>query len=120
MAAEVQIGGDGAQFVGEDKTYVFEVLDKVGVPLNIAGKTLQFVVSKKDASVTPVFSETATVTGSYNAMRVLNTQRASVVLTDTQLDTIKAGTMRHSLKIMDYPETVVVYGDFVTQKATAP
>ena len=122
MAHEQQIGGDSTLFVGEDKTFRLEVLDVSDLPVNIAGWTMLFDVRKKDTSAAPaIFSKTPSITGVFNALRASNTQRAIVVLTDTELNMVLGKTYRHSWKRMDNDvETVLAWGDFVVQKATAP
>lgn len=122
MAEDVTIGNDGSLFVGEDKTLKLEVLDSSDVPVNIAGWSILFDVRKLNTSADPaLLSQTATITGVYNAVRATNTQRAVVTLTDTEMNTLKALTYRHSWKRMDDgSETVLAYGNFVPQKATAP
>ena len=122
MAAEVTIGGSGALFVGEDKTIRLELLDSASAPVNMAAFTIKFDVRAKDGSADPaIFDKAATIGGVYNAVRTTNTQRATVVLTDTEMNTVKAKTYRYSFKCMDdNSETVLAYGPFVVQKATAP
>ena len=122
MATNVDIGGSGTLFVGEDKTFVLEVLDTAGVPVNITAWTILFDVRLKDNSAAPaIFSKTATLTGVYNSVRATNTQRANVSLTDDELNTVTAKTYRQSWKRMDAGvETVLLYGAFAPQKATAP
>ena len=122
MAVEVTIGGNGELFVGEDKIIRLAVLDKNGAPVDIAGRTILLDVRKSDIAADPaIFSKLATIIGVFNASVSLNTQRAEVVFTDTELNTVKGKTYRHSWKQMDDGiETVLVYGDFVMQKATAP
>lgn len=122
MANDVAIGGDGTLFVGEDKTFELEVLDGDGLPVDVAGWDIVFDVRKTDHAPDPaLFSKTATVSGTYDAVRATNTQRASVSLTSDETDTIKARTYRYSFKRLDHgDETVLAWGDFVVQKATAP
>lgn len=122
MALEVAIGGDGTLFVGEDKTLNLEVLDTSSLPIDISGMSILMDVRIRDDSAAPaIFSKTATVVGVYNAVRATNTQRARVTLTDTEMNTVAAHRYRHSWKRMDDgSETVIVYGDFIPQKATAP
>lgn len=122
MAEEVTIGNDGSLFVGEDKTLKLEVLDSAGVPVDLTGWTILFDARKSNTSADPaLLSKNASVTGVYNAARATNTQRAVVALTDTELNTLKAITYRYSWKRMDDgSETVLAYGDFIPQKATAP
>ncbi len=122
MALDATMGGDGSLFVGEDKTFKLEVIDLTSLPVNITGWVLRFDVRKKDSSADPpILSFTPNITGTFNASRELNTQRAVVVVTDTDMNKFKAGTYRHSWKRMDDgSETVLAWGDFIPQKATAP
>lgn len=135
MATTWNIGGNGTLFVGEDKTFRLELLvaefDSAGVPIepsassvpiDMTGWSILFDVRLKDNSADPaIFSKTATLQGVYNANRALNTQRAIVTLTDTELNTVVAKTYRHSWKRMDDgSETVLARGPFAPEKATAP
>lgn len=122
MALPIVIGGDGKLFVGEDKTFRHEVLDAVGLPVNIAGWTILFDVRKTATALDPaIFSKPAAIIGVFNAVRAVNTQRAEVVLTDTELNTVKAKEYQVSWKRMDdTAETVLGWGPFTPQKATAP
>lgn len=144
MATDVAIGGPGlgTLFVGEDKGLRIEVLQfpvgvdpavaditVVGVPVDIAGWTILFDVRFKDNSAEPaIVSLNATVTGIFNASRVMNTQRALVLLSDDDMNKFKgsnlpdgAKTYRHSWKRMDDgSETVLTRGEFAPEKATAP
>ena len=122
MALDATIGGNGTLFVGEDKTFRLELLDVSELPVNMSGMDILFDVRKNDNAAAPaIFSKTATIVGVFNATRASNTQRAEVVLTDTELNTVRAKTYRHSWKRMDDgSETVLAWGDFAPQKATAP
>jgi hypothetical protein len=122
MALDATIGGDGLLFVGEDKIFKLELLDASDVPVDMTGWTLLFDVRVKDKTPDPaLISKTPMITGVYNAVRATNTQRAVVTVTDTDMNLLKARTYRHSWKRMDDgSETVLAWGDFVVQKATAP
>lgn len=122
MAQEVTIGGNGTLFVGEDKTLRMELLDAAGVPVDMTGWTLVFDVRIKDASPDPpIVTKTPTLTGVYNVIRAQNTQRAVVILSDDDLNLFRAKIYRHSWKRLDNgSETVLAYGNFTPQKATAP
>jgi hypothetical protein len=122
VALEVNIGGDGELFVGEDKVLRLEVLDTDGIPVNILGWAIIFDVRKSDDAVAPaIISATGTVTGSYNVSPTLNGQRALFTLTDDDLNLLTARIYRHSFKRTDAGvETVLAYGDLHPQKATAP
>lgn len=121
MAIESTIGGDGVLFVGEDKTFRLEVLLPTLLPVDATGWSILFDIRVKDTSSEYIISRTATLTGVYSPVRGTNTQRAVVVLTDTDLNLFHAKTYRYSWKRMDDGlETVLAYGDFSPQKATAP
>ena len=122
MGVAGTIGGEGALFVGEDKVLICgPVTDKDGTLVNIAGWSILFVVRKKDATADPaLLSLSATVTGFFSLDPLLNTQVASVTVDDVDMDQFKAGTYRFSWKRMDAGfETILSYGDFVVEKATA-
>lgn len=121
MADESQIGGNGQLFVGEDKVFFLELLSVAGSPVNMAGMDIKFVVRLKDKTPDPaIFDKTALITGVYNADRALNTQRAQVTLSDDELSTVSNKTYRYSWKRMDAGvETVLAYGPFVVEAATA-
>jgi P pilus assembly chaperone PapD len=121
MASEVDIGGSGSLFVGEDKIIDLEVLDTSNVPVNIAGWTIKMFVRVNNSSANPaVFEKTATITGSYSAVRATNTQRARVTLSDTEMNTVTKRTYKHAWKRMDDgSETVIAYGSFEVQKSAA-
>lgn len=116
MAEEVTIGGEGALFVGEDKNFF---LSLPGV--DMSGMSILLDVRQKDTSTAAIVSQTADVIGVYDDDVDVNTQRARVILTDTQMNLFRAATYRYSFKRMDDGfETVLAYGDFAPQKATAP
>lgn len=124
MPDEVTIGGGGKLFVGEDKTIRLELIDPVDttVAVNMLGWTMLFDVRKKDTSAEPAISSlTPSLTGVFDVVRATNTQRAIVTFTDTELNKYKAGTYRWSWKRMDDGiETILGWGSFTPQKATAP
>lgn len=122
MAIEVNVGGDGSLFVGEDKILRLSVTNALtGLPENIVGWVIHFVVRRRDNTADPaIFEKTATIVGTYSVDPLVNTQKAEVQLTDTELNTVKARTYRHSWKRMDDgSETILAYGDFEPQLATA-
>lgn len=123
VAVEVNIGGDGELFVGEDKSFRLTPITNrlTGLPENVTGWVIHLVVRRRDGTPDPaIFDKTAAIGGVYNVNPTLNTQYAEVQLTDTELNTVKALTYRHSWKRMDDgSETVLAYGNFVPQLATA-
>lgn len=127
MATTQMMGGSGTLFVGEDKTFRLELLDgdpsnPASVPVNMTGWSVLFDVRVKDKSPDPaLLSKTATITGVFDAARATNTQRAVVVVTDTEMNLFKAKTYRFSWKRMDDgSERVLSRGPFAPEKATAP
>jgi hypothetical protein len=122
MAFVANIGGDGSLFVGEDKEFQLDLVDLAGVPVDMTGWSIVFDVRRADNSADPaIFTKTATIQGVYSAVVASNSQRAVVVLTDAELNTISARTYRHSWKRTDEDgETVLAWGNFTPQKATAP
>jgi hypothetical protein len=116
MAARITFGGNGQLFVGEDKTVEFEILDTRGLPVDITGWSLRLVV--KSQANTILIDKNATITGTYNVDRVLNTQLAVVTLTDDDLS-IDDGTHQYSLKRTDAgSETVLVYTECIVERTT--
>lgn len=131
MALIANLGGEGTGelFVGEDKAIYLEVVDRHGsedeaqwTPLDIFGWGILFDVRKKDGSPDPaILAIMADIIGTFAPTRSANTQRARVLLSDTQMNTVKKHTYRHSWKRMDDgSETVLAWGDFAPDKATAP
>lgn len=120
MARETQIGGDGKLFVGEDKRFKLLLVDEDEIPVDMAGMTLSLVIATSDTKPA-LFTKTGTVTGTYNVDPLVNTQFAFALLTDDEMDTLRGKTYRYSWKRYDAGfDTIVAYGDFVVEKATAP
>lgn len=123
MAEEVKIGGSGSLFVGEDKTIRLELFSKTDstVAVDMSGWTMVFDVRAKDNSATAIVSVAPALTGAFNAVRTSNTQRGIVTLTDDQLNLFREKNYRWSWKRMtEGSETVLAWGTFAPQKATAP
>lgn len=121
MASNVDVGGSGALFIGEDKQFRLEVLDSADVPVDITGWVIVLLVRLREASAEALLTKTATVSGTYSATRTANTQRAIVDVADTELseDTFDPRTYRYSFKRTDDgSETILAYGNFVMQRAT--
>jgi len=126
MAREANIGGDGALFIGEDKQLNLELLDgpselSTSLPVDMSGWSVKLFVRTSDAAADPaVLEKTATIVGIFNAARAVNTQRARVTLTDTEMLTVAARMYRHAWKRMDdASETVLAYGRFYPQRSPA-
>lgn len=116
MASLVNIGGSGNLFVGEDKSLPLELVDSSGVPVDMTGWTIRFLVVGSNGAL--LIDKTASITGSYSATRAGNTQRAVVALTDTDLS-IQEGVHRHSWKRTDDgSETILAYGNCTVERAT--
>jgi hypothetical protein len=121
MAKNVTIGGNGDLFVGEDKGIRLEVLDPEGYPVDLTGWTINFVVRLTDAADDPaLLTKTATIAGTFDADRDINTQYAGIILSDDETNTFSAQTYRHSWKRMNGGyETLLAYGNFILELATA-
>ena len=123
MANKVRVGGAGSLFIGEDKTFVLEVIDADSLPVDITGWTVLLDVRVSSSAPTALISKTpAAITGTYNATRALNTQRASWEVSDDEMNAITAaGTLQYSMKRTDPGHaTVLAYHEFKVEKATAP
>lgn len=126
MAVESTIGGSGALFVGEDKELRLGPLYDANAPtvgVNMTGWTMVFDVRAKDNSADPAIVSISPLPliGVFNALQASNTQQAVVTLTDDQLNLFKAKNYRWSWKRTDAGnETVLAWGTFAPQKATAP
>ena len=120
MAEEVTIGGSGTLFVGENKTLRLEVLDAADLPVNCAGWTIVFDVRTSDSAAAPaLISLTATVSGTYDAVRATNAQRASVALTPALLTA--AGSYRYAWTRTNAGYVAVLRrGPIHIEKATNP
>lgn len=122
MAENVTIGGEGTLFVGEDKILSLELKSKTSetTAIDMTGWVMIFDVRKADTTTTAMLSKTPTLTGAFNAIRSSNTQRAQVILTDDDTNLFKAKTYRYAWKRLDPDsETVLMWGDFILEKATA-
>jgi len=135
MAIETTLGSDGLLFIGEDKRLRF----KLGTPRNwdedIDGVysvpnmsteawVVNFVVRKRDGSPGDAIIDEPIdgFEGVHNASATLNKQFGYIDLTDDQLNLFKvlAEPYRYSFKRMDADvETILAYGDFGPERATA-
>jgi len=126
MAVESTIGGSGSLFVGEDKVLRFGPLYDALAPtvgIDMSTWAMVFDVRKTDKSPDPPILSVTTFafSGVFSATQSANTQRASITLTDDQLNLFAAKNYRWSWKRTDSGnETVLGYGGFAPQKATAP
>jgi hypothetical protein len=107
MALERTIGGDGNLFVACDVTLRFPLPDAEHVDAWV----VLFDVRLRDNSASFIVEAPAAVVGT----------KAVVALTADQMNLFRERTYRYSLKRMDDgDETVLFFGDFKPQKATAP
>lgn len=131
MAWTVNIGGKdntlGRVFIGEDKIIDFEMLngdpdDTASIPVNITGFAFLFVCRQSIDAVAALISKSLSVTGTYSATRSVNTQRARLSLTDTDLSSSvfpKAMSAYYSVKRTDDgSETISHEGKFIVEQAT--
>lgn len=136
MAEEVDIQPPAYKvFIGEDKVFRFPIYTDPTktVIADVSAWQLRFDVRRKDKDPDPaLFTKSLgagiTVTGTFNADPVVNTQRVEVAIEDDDTydpladefnPKMKAGKYRYSLKRMNAgSETVLAYGDFVVLQAT--
>lgn len=117
MAIETDMGGDDNNlFIGEDKTFEHTVVDENGAAVDMTGWDFHWVLRKSDGAADPaLFDKTASITGVFPT-----TQKASVTLTDTEMNTLKAIPYRYSWKrLNDGVETVTGFGNFTPKLVTA-
>lgn len=120
MAIERNITADDHWFLGEDKSLSFAIYQSDGLtPQNIVGWDLSWRLktSKVNADADALLTKTTaisggiTISGSYSADPVANTQRAVVAIADTDTDSITPGTKYHELKRTTAgSETVLTFG----------
>lgn len=127
MADEVHIGRKPGWFAGEDKKIQFPIFeDDDETPKDVTGYAFAWIVRRRDDDADPpVLQKTSdsgsiAIVGTYNADPAQNTQRVEVTITDTDTESLAAGTYRHSLKRTDDgSETVLAFGNAYLQRATA-
>jgi hypothetical protein len=132
MAKLAAVTAANTFFAGEDKTLVFEVTNAAGLPEDVDGWAMEWVLRKPkpgvdislDQGPEVLRKDTATagvvVVGVFNAAKAQNTQRIEVRLVDTDTAELKAGDYVHSLKRTDEgEETVLAYGPFKLLKAAS-
>ena len=121
MAENAPITSDHEWFIGTDHQFEFgPVLDGDGVPVNITGWTLSWMLKRRlsDLDANALLTKTPVISGSYSATIALNTQRATVTVADTDTDAFVARTdYRHELKRTDAgSESVLAYGTAVLKR----
>ena len=122
MANLANLGGNGALFTGEDKTIEFEVLDENDAPIDLeawGAVNLRFVMRKTVKATDAMLDLAVTISGTFNAVRASNTQRAVVTIVDTATTGFKAGSYPYSLKrLTDSSETILAYGTMTFEVTT--
>lgn len=118
MAIEQNVSASDAWFAGEDKVLQFEILQADGVtPQDVAAWALSWTMRKSDRTAAQVLAKATsgqgiTITGTYNVVRAVNTQRVLVAVSDDDTDALEATTYRHALKRNDPgSETVLSFGN---------
>jgi hypothetical protein len=121
MAFNVTIGGNGTLFIGEDKRLRIACVDNTGLPTDMTGWVLDFDVRTSDTAPSSVLTLTPTLVGTFDTNPSLNTQRAIVTLTAANMNLFRPKLYRYSVKRIDPgEETVLLWGSFLPQRATAP
>ncbi len=116
MANLLAIGGSGQLFAGEDKSFVFEVLNRSGVPVDTTGYTFSLVISAS-AVTAALLTLSGSVSGSYTAVRATNAQRVTFTMTDAQSAVFLASDYHFSVKRTDNDaETIIAYGKITFER----
>jgi hypothetical protein len=119
-ALDVTLGGNETLFIGDDVLVSLEVIDGDSVPVPVAGWTVVLDIRTRDNALSPVLFYTASVSGTYNSVRSVNTQRLSVTINAADTRPLHAGTYRYSIKRIDAGSaTMLAVGPLVLQVATA-
>lgn len=121
MAENSPITSDHDWFIGEDRLFSFgPVLDDAGVPINIDGWALSWMLKRRlsDLDAAAILTKVPVITGTYSATVASNTQRAVVTILDTDTDPLTARTdYRHELKRTTAgAEGVLAYGTAVLKR----
>lgn len=111
-----------AIFIGEDRTYNYQVWDDddsaVAQAVDITSWTLSYTVKRRkgDGDADALLTKTTggngiAITGTYNTNITTNTQRAAVTIADTDLDALAPGLAYYELKRTGTDvETVIAFG----------
>ena len=125
MAVEATLGGNSTLFVGEDKQASLELLDAAynpaipgsGNPIDMTGMGISLLVSLTDWDA-PIITVVGTLTGVFNVLRTMNTQRTIVQLTRADMELFRGKTYRYAWARTDSGSyTIFAYGNFVVQLA---
>ncbi len=124
MAREQHIGASQEWFIGEDKTFTFEIYSSGEATIeDVSGWAIMWVLRKQGESDAIVLTKTTgaatiTIDGTFNADPDTNTQRVNVLIADTDTDNFQPGTYLHALKrTTDGSETILSYGTATLKKA---
>lgn len=123
MAREQNIGAADDWFIGEDKTIPFEIYSSDEATIeDISTFALAFYLRQiggpdKRVLTCTTGASTITITGSFNTDPDTNTQRANVIVADTDTDNLLPGKYSFSLwRTDDGNETVLAYGTAILKK----
>lgn len=101
-------------FLETDIGLVFTILDSTeSQAVDITGWALEFTVKQdvNDDDSDAIFTDTASITGTYNAVIATNTQRATIYVQDNDTDEIIPGNYAWQMKRTNSGnKTVVAYG----------
>ena len=124
MAREQHLGASENWFIGEDKTIPFQIYssDEATI-IDITGWALAWYMRREIDADTKVLTcttggSTITITGTYNSDPDVNTQRANIIIADTDTDNLQPGQYYYSLWRTDAGnETVLAFGTVTLKKA---
>jgi len=124
MAIRQDIDKADGFFIDEDKALSFEILDESETPVDVSSWALSWTVRRHLTSEAPAVALASgagiAITGTYNVVRAVNTQRVIVTVADSDTGALTAATYKHALKRTDDgSETILSFGDLVLQKAAA-
>jgi hypothetical protein len=121
MSYESNIQAADHLFAGEDKTLSYEVFaaGSTTVMENVSGFSLQWTMATHSNTLTKTTAAgTITITGVYDAVRAVNTQRVVVTILDTDTENFTAGRYRIALKRLDLDlEAILSHGTMDLQAA---
>jgi len=131
MAADIQMGGVPADriIIGTDFTRTFQVLDIDADPTgetakDVAGQAYTFDIRQDDYSgLPPILTASLTITGVFNSVASVSTQRLVWTCLAADLTTAlfgrDGGAYRYSVKRTDTGvKTVVQFGTIVIERVT--
>lgn len=113
MARQQNLGDTEDWFTDEDKVLSFEIYDSTEALIeDVDGWTIEWKLRHVRDDDRVLLTKSGSVTGSYSADPVINTQRTNITIADTDTATFQPGKYRYTLRRTDTGnETMLAYGD---------